>query len=100
MRKGSCPYRANPTGRNETARCAMDAMSSRRVPYGRARLAALRNRAVLWSKSIEYEIQSGTRVHERMGSAVPLHLERTVSIHLMQRRGSCDERNAIGARNK
>jgi len=100
MRKGSCPYRANPTGRNETARCAMDAMSSRRAPYGRVRLAALRNRAVLWSKSIEYEIQSGTRVHERMGSAVPLHLERTVSIHLMQRRGSYDERDAIGARNK
>jgi len=60
----------------------MDAIVVAEGPYGRARLAALRNRAVLWSKSIEYEIQSGTRVHERVGSAVPLHLERTVSMFI------------------
>jgi hypothetical protein len=52
------------------------------APYGRARLAALRYRAMLLSKSVEYAIQSGTRADEHIGSAVSLRYERTVSIHL------------------
>jgi hypothetical protein len=61
MRKGPCPHGATPTWRKKTARCAMEASVFAEIPYRRARLAALRYRSMLLSRSVGYETQGYPR---------------------------------------